>query len=183
MRAAGLATSAVACAVGLAACADRDPAPTAPPVTPAATSTAVTAPPSPSTTAKGKPTASATTALPGMPVPLSVGPSPVDPATLRSTNDLPSVFQCPAAVTPIRIPPTVAASGATAPAAPEAVVCASALADKEAVYLWFTPTAEAKLGALTQALATTKYVHGGPNWVAAGVLNPTLGTIGGEVYR
>jgi hypothetical protein len=183
MRAVRLATSAVACAVGLAACADRDPAPTAPPVTPAATSTAATAPPSPSTTAKGKPTASATTALPGMPVPLSVGPSPVDPATLRSTNDLPSVFQCPAAVTPIRIPPTIPVSGATAPAAPEAVVCASALADKEAVYLWFTPTPEAKLGALTQALATTKYVHGGPNWVAAGVLNPTLGTIGGEVYR
>jgi hypothetical protein len=184
LRAVAVATSAVACTVALAACADRDPAPAAPPVTPAPTSTAVAAVPSPSTTtAKGRPTASATTALPGMPVPLSVGSSPVDPATLRSTNDLPSVFQCPAAVTPIRIPPTLPATGATVPAAPEAVVCASALADKEAVYLWFTPTAEAKLGALTQALATTKYVHGGPNWVAAGMLNPTLGTIGGEVYR
>ena len=126
---------------------------------------------------------STTTALPGMPVPLSIGPSPVDPATLRSVNDLPSVFQCPTAVTPIRIPASSPATGATAPPAPEAVVCASALADKEAVYLWYTPTPEAKLGALTVALATTKYVHGGPNWVAAGMLNPTMGTIGGEVYR
>jgi hypothetical protein len=118
-----------------------------------------------------------------MPVPLSIGPSPVDPATLRSVSDLPSVFQCPTAVTPIRIPASSPATGATAPPAPEAVVCASALADKEAVYLWYTPTPEAKLGALTVALATTKYVHGGPNWVAAGMLNPTMGTIGGEVYR
>jgi hypothetical protein len=118
-----------------------------------------------------------------MPVPMSAGPSPVDPATLRSVDDLGSVFQCPAAVTPIRIPAAPVATGATVPAAPEAVVCASALADNEAVYLWFTPTPEAKLGALTVALATTKYVHGGPNWVAAGIVNPTLGTIGGEVYR
>jgi hypothetical protein len=180
MRALGVAASGLLCAAGLAACADQDPQPAS--TTPPAT-TAVPAVPSPSrTTAKG-PTTSTTTALPGMPVPLSVGASPVDPATQRSDNDLPSVFQCPTAVTPIRITPTPAATGATAPPAPEAVVCASALAGKEAVYLWFTPTPEDKLGALTQALATAKYVHGGPNWVAAGVLNPTMGTIGGEVYR
>jgi hypothetical protein len=107
----------------------------------------------------------------------------VGPAALRSSNDLPWVSQCPTAVTPIRTPAATPATGATAPPAPEAVVCASALADKEAVYLWYTPTPEAKLGALTMALATTKYVHGGPNWVAAGMLNPTMGTIGGEVYR
>lgn len=180
MRAVGVAAAGLLCAAGLSACADRDPQPasTTPP-----TSAAATLPPSPSTTTKGKPATSTTTALPGMPVPLSIGSSPVDPATLRSTNDLPSVFQCPAAVTPIRIPAASPATGATAPPAPEAVVCASALADKEAVYLWYTPTPEAKLGALTVALATTKYVHGGPNWVAAGMLNPTMGTIGGEVYR
>ena len=179
MRAVGVAATGLLCAAGLAACADRNPQPAS--TTPPA-STAATAVPSPSTT-KGKPATSTTTALPGMPVPLSIGPSPVDPATLRSVNDLPSVFQCPTAVTPIRIPASSPATGATAPPAPEAVVCASALADKEAVYLWYTPTPEAKLGALTVALATTKYVHGGPNWVAAGMLNPTMGTIGGEVYR
>ncbi len=180
MRAAGFAASGLLCFGTLTACADRDPQPAAaiPPTT-----TAVTAVPSPSTASKGQPTAASTTALPGMPVPLSVGTSPVDPNALRSVNDLPSVFQCPAAVTPIRITPTPAATGATAPAAPEAVVCASALAGKEAVYLWYAPTPEAKLGALTQALATAKYVHGGPNWVAAGMLNPSMGTIGGEVYR
>ena len=179
MRAVGVAAAGLLCAAGLSACADRDPQPAS--TTPPA-STAATAVPSPSTT-KGKPATSTTTALPGMPVPLSIGPSPVDPATLRSVSDLPSVFQCPTAVTPIRIPASSPATGATAPPAPEAVVCASALADKEAVYLWYTPTPEAKLGALTVALATTKYVHGGPNWVAAGMLNPTMGTIGGEVYR
>lgn len=180
-RALGVAASVFLGVLGLAGCADRDPEPasTTPPA-PATTSAA--AAPSP-TTAKGKPGASTTTALPGMPVPTSVGPSPVDPAKLRSIDDLPSAFQCPAAVTPIRIPPAPAATGATVPSAPEALVCASALAGNEAVYLWFTPTPEAKLGALTVALATTKFVHGGPNWVAAGIINPTLGTIGGEVYR
>ncbi len=179
MRAVGVAASVLLCAWGLAACADRDPEPAA--TTPPTTTSAAAAP-TPTTT-KGKPGASTTTALPGMPVPSSAGPSPVDSAKLRSVDDLPSVFQCPATVSPIRVPAAPAATGAIVPPAPEAVVCASALADNEAVYLWFTPTAEAKLGALTQALATTKYVHGGPNWVAAGMLNPTLGTIGGEVYR
>ncbi len=178
----GVAAWGLLCAAGLSACADRDPQPaeTTPPTSTAAprpTTTTTT------TTTKGKPSTSTTTALPGMPVPLSTGPSPVDSAQLRSVDDLPKVFQCPTAVTPIRIPAATPAPGATAPPAPEAVVCASALADKEAVYLWFTPTPEAKLGALTEALARTKYVHGGPNWVVGGVLNPTMGTVGGEVYR
>ena len=180
LPAVGLAASVLLCAVGLAGCADRDAEPAS--TTPPATTSVATAAPSPTPT-KVKPAASTTTALPGMPVPTSVGVSPVDSARLRSLDDLPSVFQCPAAVTPIRIPAAPAATGATAPPAPDAVVCASALADNEAVYLWFTPTPEAKLGALTAALATTTYVHGGPNWVAAGIVNPTLGTIGGEVYR
>ena len=176
-RPAGTAALVLCCAVGLSSCADRAPEPAA--TTPPATS--AVAAPSPST-ATGKP-APSTTALPGMPVPLSAGPSPVDPAALRSIDDLPSVFQCPAAVTPIRIPAASPATGASVPPAPEAVVCASALADKEAIYLWYTPTPEAKLGALTVALATTKYVRGGPNWVAAGQLNPAMGSLGGEVYR
>jgi hypothetical protein len=180
MRAVGVAAGALLCAGTVAGCADRDPQPasTTPP-----TSTSAAPSPSPTTTTRGKTPSTTTTALPGMPVPLSVGPSPVDSAKLRSVDDLASVFQCPTAVTPIRIPAAPSVTGATAPPAPEAIVCASALADKEAVYLWYTPTPEAKLGALTQALANTKYVHGGPNWVAAGLVNPTLGTIGGEVYR
>jgi hypothetical protein len=183
VRAAAIAAAVLCCATGLGACADRDPEPasTVPPARPpAASATAAT---SPSTTTKGQPATSTTTALPGMPVPLSVGPSPVDAARLRSVDDLASVFQCPSAVSPIRIPAPSPASGATAPAAPEAVVCASALVDNEAVYLWYAPTPEAKLGALTEALARATYVRGGPNWVAAGVLNPAMGSLGGEVYR
>lgn len=179
MRAAGVAAGTLLCAGAVAGCADRDPQPAS--TTPASTTTA--APSLSSTTTRGKVPSTTTTALPGMPVPLSVGPSPVDPVQLRSLDDLASVFQCPPSVPPIRIPAAPSATGATAPPAPEAVVCASALAANEAVYLWYTPTPEAKLGALAQALANTKYVHGGPNWVAAGMVNPTLGTIGGEVYR
>ena len=179
MRAVGVAAGTLLCAGTVAGCADRDPQPAS--TTPASTTAAA---PSPSSaTTRGKAPSTTTTALPGMPVPLSVGPSPVDPGKLRSVDDLASVFQCPPSVPPIRIPVAPSATGATAPPAPEAIVCASALAANEAVYLWYTPTREAKLGALTQALANTKIVHGGPNWVAAGMVNPTLGTIGGEVYR
>ena len=175
-RAARVAAGALVCAGGLSACADREPEPTP---TPAATSSSAIAP-SPATSGTRSPTS---TGLPGMPVPVSVGTSPVDSNRLRSVDDLPSAFECPSAVAPIRIPATPAATGATVPPAPDAVVCASGLADNEAVYLWYAPTPEAKLGALTEALAKTKYVHAGPNWVAGALLNPTMGTIGGEVYR
>ena len=176
MRAAGVAAGVLLCASGLSGCADREPEPTPAPATTGSSPVAA----SPATTATASPTS---TGLAGMPVPISVGTSPVDSNRLRSVDDLPSVFQCPSAVAPIRIPATAAATAATVPPAPDAVVCASALADNEAVYLWYTPTPEAKLGALTEALAKTKYVHAGPNWVAGGLLNPTMGTISGEVYR
>jgi hypothetical protein len=117
-----------------------------------------------------------------MPTPASVGSSPVDSFRLHSVDDLPVVFGCPTAVPPIRLSRTTEPT-ATGPLAPDAVICASALADKEALYLWYTPTPEAKLGALTEALARVKYVHAGPNWVAGGMVNPTMGTVGGEVYR
>ena len=176
MRAAGVAAGVLLCAGALSGCADREPEPA--PAPEAAGSSAVSASPAASATASRT-----STGLPGVPVPLSVGTSPVDSNRLRSVDDLPSVFQCPSAVAPIRIPASPVATGATVPPAPDAVVCASALADNEAVYLWYTPTPDAKLGALAEALAKTKYVHAGPNWVAAGLVNPTLGTIGGEVYR
>jgi len=60
---------------------------------------------------------------------------------------------------------------------------ASRLARDEALYLWFCATPEDKLAALTAALATTKYVHAGPNWVAGATINADMGTVGGEVYR
>lgn len=175
----------VSCTVALTGCADREPgsAPAGPASSSRSTTSAhATSSKAPSGAPKASPAAT-TTALPGMPVPSSVGSSPVDPARLRSLDDLPSAFECPATVTPIRIPAATPNPTATVPPAPEAVVCASSLADKEAVYLWYCPTAEAKLGALTAALAQTKYVHAGANWVAAGMVNPTMGSIGGEVYR
>lgn len=174
----------------LSGCADQEPepsppAPAATPSTPAAPATP--APSSPATPAtEATPTTSATTPLPGMPTPVSVGDSRVDSARLRSIDDLATVFACPSAVPPIRLPATPAptgASGATVPAAPDAIVCASGLADKEALFLWYVPTPEAKLGALTAALDRARYVHAGPNWVAAGMINAQMGTVGGEVYR
>ncbi len=181
---------AVVAVVALAGCADREPTAPAPPA-PASTSAASAASASPtasgkaSTGAAGKPGASSstTTALPGMPVPSSVGASAVDSTRLRSTDDLASAFGCATAVPPIRLTATPAPTGATAPPAPDAVVCASSLADGEALFLWYTPTPEAKLGALTAALDRARYVHGGPNWVAAGTINPQMGRVGGEVYR
>jgi hypothetical protein len=176
MRAAAVAAGASLCAGWLSGCADREPEPA-----PAATTTGSAAvASSPTATTSTSPTS---TGLPGMPLPVSVGTSPVDSNRLRSVDDLPSVFQCPSSVAPIRIPATPVDTAATVPPAPDAVVCASALADNEAVYLWYAPTPESKLGALTEALAKTKYVHAGPNWVAGGLVNPTMGTIGGEVYR
>lgn len=173
----GLALAAAG-ALTLAGCADQEqpvpqPAPVAPSSTPA---------PGASTSGRGTPTTT-TTALPGMPVPVSVGASAVDATRLRSTDDLASVFGCPTGVPPIRLTATPAPTGATAPPAPDAVVCASALADNEALFLWYTPTPEAKLGALLAALDRARYVHAGPNWVAAGTINPQMGRVGGEVYR
>ncbi len=178
--------------MSLSACADKEPQP----LTSSTPAAAVT---SPGPQTQPPVTASVTaTALPGMPVPVSAGSSPVDPATIRSIDDLPKAFGCPTTVAPIRIPATPTATAAPAdpsaavtpapptspagPPAPDAVVCTSGLA-KEALYLWYTPTPEAKLGALTVALKRAKYVHGGPNWVAGGMVDPKMGTVGGEVYR
>ena len=166
----------------LAGCADKEPQPAtpAPAASPATPNTPATGG---ATTSPTAPATSTTTALPGMPTPLSVGDSPVDASRLRSIDDLPAVFGCPAAVTPIRLPGTPAPTGATGTAVPDAIVCASGLADKEALFLWYVPTPEAKLGALTAALDRARYVHAGPNWVAAGMINAQMGTVGGEVYR
>jgi len=181
----------------LAGCANRDPVP-APGTSPAATPTPG---PSAATQSSGADTPSAPPPA-GMPVPTSTGNSPVDADRIRSLADLPAAFQCPSAVTPITIPATTTpvttptGTATTAPTTPTgtattaagkgtsaAVVCASRLARDEALYLWFCATPEDKLAALTAALATTKYVHAGPNWVAGATINADMGTVGGEVYR
>lgn len=122
-----------------------------------------------------------------MPQPKKVEDSAVDSTTIRSAADLPTAFTCQAGVTPIQIPAapaTAASAGATAVAAQLAVVvCASGLAGREALFLYFTPTPQAKLAALEDAFDRAKYVHGGPNWVAAGTIDPQMGTVGGETYR
>ena len=100
MRAAGVAAGVLLCAGALSGCADREPEP-APAPAPGGSS-AVSASPAASATATSS-------GPPGMPVPLSVGTSPVDSNRLRSVDDLPSVFQCPSAVAPIRIPASPAA--------------------------------------------------------------------------
>lgn len=172
---------AAAVALALGGCADQETPPTPAPA-PASTPSTSAAPGAGSTSARS-PSTSPTTALPGMPTPVSVGGSAVDGSRLRSADDLASVFGCSTAVPPIRLTATPAPTGATAPPAPDAVVCASSLADGEALFLWYTPTPEAKLGALLAALDRARYVHAGPDWVAAGTINPQMGRVGGEVYR
>lgn len=176
VRAAPALVSAALLAV-LAGCANRAPTPA-----PATPSTTPSASPVPSTAGRPKPPPTPTAPpLPGMPVPVSSAASGVDSARIRSLDDLPAAFGCPPAVTPIRIP-AAAATGTAAPA-PDAVICPSSLAKGEAIYLWYCPTPQEKLAALTLALEQTKYVHAGPNWVAGGMVNPDLGSVGGEVYR
>ncbi len=118
-----------------------------------------------------------------MPVPASTGDSSIDATRIHSLADLPAAFQCPNAVTPITIPGTTPTGTSTARATPGTIVCASHLARDEALYLWYYATPEDKLTALNAALAMTRYVHAGPNWVAGGTINADMGAVGGEVYR
>ncbi len=164
------AASVVVGALLLAGCAEDDPAPIAAP--PSTTVRATT----PSTTPSA--TTAAPVPVPGMPVPVSTGPSTVDSSRIRSLDDLPAAFECPSAVAPIRIPAPTGAEPI-----PDSLICPSRIAKGEAIYLWFFATPMEKRDALTAALARAKYVHAGANWVAAGSVNPDLGSVGGEVYR
>ncbi|MEO7061508.1 MAG: hypothetical protein ABI083_17445 [Lapillicoccus sp.] len=174
---AGPVVVAVVGAMGLSGCTGSTPAATTSTPPPSATTAVGSTGPNPPPTVT-------TTALPGMPVPLSTGPSPVDPAAITSLDALPRAFGCPSVVSPITIPAaTPTASAGAADPTPAVVVCGSTLAHGEALYLWYAPTPQAKLAALTAALKQTKYVHGGPTWVAGGTVDKTMGTVGGEVYR
>lgn len=156
------------------------------PVLVACASHGTTPAPAPSSTAAASPTTS--------------GGSPVDGTRIASLGDLAAAFGCPSTVTPITIPATTTpaplpppvTSGTatvqpsptgTATVSPAVVVCASSYAGGEALYLWYAPTPQARQVALAAALARTKYVHAGPNWVAGGDVDPKMGSVGGEVYR
>jgi len=110
-----------------------------------------------------------------MPPVLSSGPSKVDAASVGSAADLPHAFQCPTNVAPIQLP--------ASPTAPAGVVCASNLAGGEALFLWYVGNPDERYLALQTALAKARYVHGGSTWVAGGMLNASMGDVGGDVYK
>ncbi len=136
------------------------------PATPVAVTSSAVAPP---------PTAAATSTLGTLPAVKSTSASAIDWRLIRSLADVPAAVQCRDNVTPITIP----ASGST----PEAVACASKLADDETLYFWYAGTPDERYRAITAAMATMKYVHAGPNWVAGGMVTATMGRIGGDVYQ
>ncbi len=130
------------------------------------------------TKAKARPTVSATVAttstLGPLPQVLSSSPSPVDANVITSLGDLPGACGCPKAPEPTVVP----GSGG----APVAIVCYSPLA-KEALFLWFAGDPDAKFLAVKAAMAKARYVHAGPRWVAGGMVNDTMGTVGGDVLK
>jgi len=134
--------------------------------------------PSVSTKTRGTPssttTAPATSALGTLPPVLSSAPSPVDGNVITSVADLPAAFGCPKIPEPIVIPATATS--------PTAVVCRSSLAG-EALYLWFAGDPDAKYLAVTAAMAKARYVRAGKRWVAGGMVDKQMGTVGGEVYK
>ncbi len=196
LRALAVGVVGVVGAVGLGACAgDPAPTPTSPITSPDTSTTSPT-----SATGATSTLSPVATGADGAPLPVSSATSPVDSARLSSEADLSAAFECTPGVAPITIPasttpppqPPPVTSGtftvqprSTLPAtvSPMVVVCGSVLAGGEALYLWYTPTPEAKLVALRAALELTAHVHAGPNWVAGGTINPTMGRVGGEVYR
>jgi hypothetical protein len=119
-------------------------------------------------------TATTTSSLGQLPPVLSASASPVDAAVITSLADLPAAFGCPKVPEPIVVP----ASGAT----PAALVCRSALAE-EALFLWFVQDPDARFLAVKAAMRTARYVHAGQHWVAGGMVNASMGTVGGEVFK
>lgn len=205
-RAATAAALAVA-VLGLGACATSGPAPTVTSATPApSASSGASGTPGASGTSASTGTSTPRTPAPaatgpdGQPTPVSSGPSPVDSTRLRSEADLPRAFACALDRPPITIPaatmvppapPPVTGGTVTVPpestetptVSPEVVVCGSSFAGGESLYLWYAPTGQTQLVALRAALDLAAHVHAGPNWVAGGMISPTMGEVGGDVYR
>ncbi len=115
-----------------------------------------------------------TSSLGAFPPVLSSSASPVPEASIRGLADLPAAFQCPAVPAAISIPSSTKG--------PASVVCTSKLAG-EALFLWFVDSPDARFLALQAAMATAKNVHGGPTWVAGGMIDPAMGSVGGDVYK
>ncbi len=65
---------------------------------------------------------------------------------------------------------------------PAHIVCRSALAG-EALFLWYVADADAKFRAVAAAMDRARYVHAGERWVAGGMVDPTMGTVGGQVFK
>ena len=147
---------------------------------PSAATTAAKSSAKPTGTATGNSTTKTsakvtTSTLGAMPPVLSSAPTKVDAGSIGSLADVPKAFQCPSNVTPIELPAT--------PTAPAGVVCPSRLAGDEALFLWYVGNPDERYLALQTALAKARYVHGGSNWVAGGMLNASMGDVGGDVYK
>lgn len=119
-------------------------------------------------------TAATTSTLGNLPPVLSRSPSPVDAAVITSLGDLPTAFGCPKVPEPIVIP--------ASDAGPAAVVCRGTFAD-EALFLWFAGDPDAKYLAVQAAMAKARFVHAGRGWVAGGMIDEKMGSVGGEVYK
>ena len=141
--------------------------PAPPPAAPAVTPSVIALPPTAMATA--------TSTLGTLPPVTSTSTSAIDWRLIRSAADLPSAVQCRDNVEPISIPATASA--------PAAIACASKLADDETLYFWYAATPDERYRAITAAMAKLKHVHAGPNWVAGGMVTPTMGRIGGDVYQ
>jgi len=138
------------------------------------TSTKAAATTKPKTKTTPTVTATTTSTLGQLPPVLSTSASPIDASVITSLADLPAAFGCPKVPEPIVVP----ASGAT----PPAVVCRSSLAD-EALFLWFVEDPDARFLAIKAAMRSARYVHAGQHWVAGGMVNKAMGTVGGEVFK
>ena len=125
-------------------------------------------------TATATATAASTSTLGVLPPVLSTSSSPVDAAVVTSLADLPAAFGCPKVPQPIVVP----ASGDK----PPALVCRSQLAEA-ALFLWYVDDADSKYRAVKAALATARYVRAGRHWVAGGMVDKTMGSVGGDVFK
>ncbi len=128
--------------------------------------------------AKARPTTSATepttSTLGPLPQVVSSSSSPVDANVITALGDLPAAFGCPKVPEPIVIP----ASGSI----PAAIVCHSSLAG-EAVFLWYAGDPDTKYLAGKAAMDKARIVHAGRRWVAGGMVNPGMGSVGGDVFK
>lgn len=163
-----------ALAVGVAGCGAGDYASTSLTTLVAAPAQPTAVTPKARPTATTRPTAATASTLGTLPPVLSRTPSPIDSAVITSLADVPAAFGCPKTPTPIVIPATRDS--------PAAVVCRGTYVN-EALFLWYAADADARYLAIKAAMAKARYVHAGRSWVAGGMVDKTMGTVGGEVFK